>query len=375
VPVGIAFHALLIRQLDGVAPTFDMFLVSLAREIGYLALLVFLALAFSLIVLVDGMLRRLQLAGVSDANRNLSLSELGAIERAYGETAEYADGAHYPERMWQCALATVAVNFVLLSIFVFLFLWAFLTGLPQPPRMGEVWFIGKPDLALSGGFIAGTVVTFFSTGLPNAVIALFWRRYAERAGWLRLTHSEGFAGLTRRLVLLARRHRLPEPFAAAPFLAREGRRISKGGLAFLMLAMAGTTGVFWYQAQTPVIRPSGIDLVDPWTHHSTHFAFREVKYLELRCIVGDNGRRKVGIVLDLPVGQIDLARGKSIDGGLARINAQLRMAGTPVRFAREGGRWLYDPACVRAEAEAHGAAAPEVLRLDEWELRAHTVLQ
>lgn len=92
-----------------------------------------------------------------------------------------------------------------------------------------------------------------------------------------------------------------------------------------MLAIA--VSVFWYQA--PVIRPSGIDLV----------------------------------------------RGKSYDGGLGRINFQLHVAGTPVHFAREGGRWLYDPACVKAEAKAYGAGAADILRLDEWEYRAHTILQ
>lgn len=367
VPVGIAFSALLARQLVCVPPTFDLFFSSLAREIWYPAILAFLVLFFPFFTLIEGGIRRLRLAGVSDANRNLSLSELGAIEHAYWDTAEYADRAHYDDRMWRPALATTALNLVLLVLFAAIFFWVFLTPLPQPPLTGEVWFVGKPDLELSVGFFVGTVVAFFITGLPTCAIALFWRRYAERAGWLGLIRTEGYAGLTRRLVLLARRHRLSEPFAASLFLAREGRRISRGALAFLVLAIVATAGVFYHQAQTPVIRPSGIDLIDPWTHHSSHVAFRDVKYLELRCTSG--GGRKVGIVLGLPDGRsIDLIRGKRFDSGLARIDAQLRMAGTPVRFARDGARWLYDPACVRAVAKPHAGA--DVLRLDEWEHRA-----
>ncbi len=374
IPVFGALKALLFTSVPW---GWTQFLASLMAQRWVLWVAVFLLFYLCLVlVVVAG--QRLRVLGVRDADRLLTLRELGFIERAFEETAEYADRAHYPERMLGMSFATMVAGLVLAAICLAAVFWATVAPLPVPPLPADVWFVASPDDGLSVGLLAGCSVLLFATGLPVAAIALFWRRYAERAGWRKLARSEGFAGVTRRLVLLARLHRLPEPFSAPRFLAREGRRISRGALALLLLAFGAIAAVAWYQTQIPVIGPTGIDLVDPWTAHRTHLDFGDVRSLELRCTIDKDGRRTVGIMLHLPWWRsVDLARGKyRIEGALLRIDRRLRHEGTPVHFAHdEHGRPLYDPACVRAEQKAGDPVATDVLHLDTWERRSHTLLQ
>ena len=132
--------------------------------------------------------------------------------------------------------------------------------------------------------------------LPMIVLALFWTHYAERYGWARLTHNGGYAGLTSRLVLLTRLHRLPAPFSPPLFLRREGRRLSRFGLGVIVIGAILTALISYHdRSSITLVRQNGIDVIDWQSLRPTHYAFGELKMLELRCSIEKSGERKVAI--------------------------------------------------------------------------------
>ncbi|MGA7712308.1 MAG: hypothetical protein WCA81_10430 [Rhizomicrobium sp.] len=366
-PVGAAFYHVLKALLMGPAPMdFAQFLAKLADQTWYLVLVAVIVIALTALTLISVLDSHLRLMGVKDANRNLSLDEIAKIEAAYYETAEYVHEARYEKADWRHTVATLVVFLIGVGLVASAFFW--FNALPDiRPDPAGVWLAFASDRALSVGFFVGTGVAVLVSLLPMIVLALFWTHYAERYGWARLTHNGGYAGLTSRLVLLTRLHRLPAPFSPPLFLRREGRRLSRFGLGVIVIGAILTALISYHdRSSITLVRQNGIDVIDWQSLRPTHYAFGELKMLELRCSIEKSGERKVAIWIQLPDNRwLNLANGQPTrNDSLTRIDGELRRLHTPVDFYMDHQKQLlYSAKCAALESEKYPAS---VLHLDDW---------
>lgn len=364
-PVGVAFYHVLKALLMGPAPMdFAQFVANLADQTWYLVVVAVVVIAFNGLILISVLDSHLRLLGVKDANRNLSLDEITKIETAYYETVEYVHEARYTKARWRLTVPTLAVFLIAVALEVAAFL-RFDTLPDIRPDPVSVWLAFASNRALSEGFFVGTGLAVLVSLLPMIALALFWTRYAERCGWARLTHNGGYAGLTSRLVVLTRLNRLPAPFSAPLFLRREGRRLSRFGLGVVVLG-AGITALISHHDRSAItlVRQNGIDVTD-WLS-TRHYAFGEVKDLELRCSIAKSGEPIVAIWIELPDNRwLNLTKGQTTyKDSLIRIDNELRRLHTPFEFYTDRQKHvLYSPKCVALESKEYPAS---VLHLDDW---------
>ena len=395
IPVGIvAFHALRSLLIGPASMPRQLLMAELVDQSWFILYAMIFMLWFPASALLFGVVKRVRLWGTLDGNRPLNASELAKVEGACVATTTYADHARLAAATGIWPFATLGAYALAVGLGA-LVVWGYQSLPQQQPDMAELWFRAETDdIALVVvPVIAGMLA--FMCGLPNLVLAQIWPRYAERAGWHYLVRysyrtllfpialsraADGKpAGLIDRLVVLVRRHRLPDPFKADAFLRREGRRCPRPvAIILLLAAIASAYAVVHDWARADVVDRNGITITDDWMPFSRHYDFQQVRELTLRCVLED----KVvytGIVLLLPGDDtIDLATGIFGGGDLSdavRIDDILRHQGTPVRFKVDArGKPRYSVACVRATvAQTQGADQGRIIRifhLEEWERRA-----
>jgi len=395
-PVGIVVFHVLRALLLGPAPMpSQQIMAELKQGLPFIGYAMIFMLWFPASALLFGIVKRVRLRGIPDANRPLNVSETAKVEAACTATTAYADQARLTATTGIMPLATLGAYAVAAGLGA-LVVWGYQSITPQLPDMGELWFRAETDHILSVVVPVFAGVLAFMCGLPGLVLAQIWPRYAERAGWHYLVDysyrsiflptaksrpADGKpSGLIDRLLVLVRRHRLPDPFQADTFLRREGRRFPRPVAIILLVgAIASAYAIAHDWARADVIDRNGITITDDWTPFPRHYDFWQVRELTLRCVL-DGSDVYTGIVLQLPGDDtIDLASG--VFGGVdladaVRIDDILRHQGTPVRFKVDAhGKPRYSAACVHVTAaQAQGVNRDiiiQIFHLDEWERRSN----